>query len=110
MAHPNIVSLTQETFPQEVLQSDKPVLVDFWGEWCPPCRALAPILDELAEEYDGRVKIGKVNIDDQQGLATEYGIRAVPTMLLFHQGQVAEQIVGLKSKRDLKASLDHVAV
>src|SRR5438552_10152042 len=110
MAHPSIVSLTQENFSNDVLQSPTPVLVDFWAEWCGPCKMVAPILDELAEEYEGRIKIGKVNIDEQQGLAAEYGIRAIPTLLLFHQGQVAEQIVGLKSKRDLKASLDQVAV
>ena len=110
MANQNIISLTQENFSSEVLQSQAPVLVDFWAEWCGPCKMISPILDELAEEYDGKVKIGKVNIDEQQGLAAEYGIRAIPTLLLFHQGQVAEQIVGLKSKRDLKASIDHVAV
>ncbi len=110
MAHPNIVNLTQENFPNEVLQAHTPVLVDFWAEWCGPCKMILPVLDELAEEYEGKVKIGKVNIDEQQALAAEYGIRAIPTLLLFHQGQVAEQIVGLKSKRDLKASLDHVAV
>lgn len=109
MAAPNIVTLTHENFPQEVLQSSTPVLVDFWGEWCPPCRALSPILDELAEEYQGRVKIGKVNIDNQQALAAEYGIRAVPTMLLFSQGQVTDQIIGLKSKRDIKATFERVA-
>jgi thioredoxin len=109
MAAPNIINLTRETFAQEVLNASTPVLVDFWGEWCPPCRALSPILDELADEYDGRVKIAKVNIDTQQALATEYGIRAVPTMLLFNQGQVADQMVGLKSKRDLKASFDRLA-
>jgi thioredoxin 1 len=109
MAAPNIIQLTQENFAQEVLKASTPVLVDFWGEWCPPCRALSPILDELADEYDGRVKIAKVNIDTQQALATEYGIRAVPTMLLFHQGQVADQMIGLKSKRDLKASFDKIA-
>ena len=109
MANQNIVSLTQENFSSEVLQSQSPVLVDFWAEWCGPCKMIAPILDELAEEYDGKVKIGKVNIDEQQGLAAEYGIRAIPTLLVFHQGQVAEQIVGLKSKRDLKASFDRVA-
>jgi thioredoxin 1 len=110
MANPNMVTLTKENFAQEVLQSYTPVLVDFWAEWCGPCKMVAPILDELADEYQGRVKIGKVNIDDHQSLATEYGIRAIPTLLLFHQGQVAEQIVGLRSKRDLKASFDKVAV
>jgi thioredoxin 1 len=109
MAAANIVSLTQENFDKEVLQSSTPVLVDFWAQWCNPCRALTPILDELAEEYDGRVRIGKVNIDEQQALATQYGVRAIPTLLLFHQGQVADQIVGLRSKRDLKASFDRVA-
>ncbi len=102
MAALNIVSLTQENFDKEVLQSPTPVLVDFWAQWC-------KILDELAEEYDGRVRIGKVNIDEQQSLATQYGVRAIPTLLLFHQGQVADQIVGLRSKRDLKASFDKVA-
>jgi thioredoxin 1 len=109
MAAPNIVNLTQETFGNEVLKSSTPVLVDFWAEWCGPCKMIAPILDELAAEYDGRVKIGKVNIDEQQGLAAEYGVRAIPTLLLFHQGQVADQMVGLRSKRDLKAGLDRVA-
>ena len=110
MASPNIVTLTQENFASEVLQSLTPVLVDFWAEWCGPCKAIAPILTELADEYDGRVKIGKVNIDEQQGLAAEYGIRAIPTLLLFDKGQVADQIVGLRGKRDLKASFDRVAV
>jgi len=110
MAARNIVNLTQENFAKEVLQSTTPVLVDFWAEWCGPCKMIAPILDELAEEYDGRIKIGKVNIDDQQALAAEYSIHSIPTLLLFHQGQVADQIVGLRSKRDLKASFDRVAV
>ena len=110
MASPNILVLTQENFPSEVLQSPTPVLVDFWAEWCGPCKMIAPILGELADEYEGRVKIAKVNIDEQQGLAAEYGIRAIPTLLLFDKGQVADQIVGLKSKRDLKASFDRVAV
>ena len=110
MSNPNLVTLTKENFAQEVLQSFTPVLVDFWAEWCGPCKMVAPILDELADEYQGRVKIGKVNIDEHQSLATEYGIRAIPTLLLFHRGEVAEQIVGLRSKRDLKASFDKVAV
>jgi len=109
MASPNIVVLTQENFASEVLQSTTPVLVDFWAEWCGPCKMITPILGELADEYENRVKIGKVNIDEQQGLAAEYGSRAIPTLLLFDKGQVADQIVGLRSKRDLKASFDRVA-
>jgi thioredoxin 1 len=109
MAAPNIVTLTQENFAKEVLQSATPVLVDFWAEWCGPCKMIAPILDELAHEYDGKVKIGKVNIDDHQALAGQYSVRAIPTLLLFKQGQVAEQMVGLRSKRDLAASFDRAA-
>src|SRR5215472_12029614 len=110
MASPKIVVLNQENFAEQVLNSLTPVLVDFWAEWCGPCKMIAPILDELAEEYEARVKIGKVNIDEQQGLAAEYGIRAIPTLLLFDKGQMADQIVGLRSKRDLKASFDRVTV
>jgi thioredoxin 1 len=109
MASPLISALTQDNFEKEVLQSATPVLVDFWAEWCGPCKMIAPLLDELADEYDGKVKIGKVNIDEQQELATKYGIRAIPTLLLINKGQVAEQMVGAKSKRDLKASLDKIA-
>jgi len=109
MASPLIVNLTQENFAELVLQSTAPVLVDFWAEWCGPCKMIAPVLDELADEFDGRAKIGKVNIDEQQALAAEYGIRAIPTLLVFSKGQVAEQIVGARSKRDFKASLDRVA-
>ena len=104
----NLMTLTQENFAAEVLQSPTPVLVDFWAEWCGPCKMIAPVLSELADEYAGRVKIGKVNIDDHQGLAAEYGVRAIPTLLVFHKGEVTEQLVGARSKRDLKASLDHV--
>ena len=108
MAVANIITLTDENFPQEVLKSPVPVLVDFWAEWCGPCKMVAPILDELATEYDDRVKIAKVNIDEYQGLATQYGIRAIPTLLIFKDGQVADQIVGLRSKRDFKAKLDRL--
>jgi len=109
MASPLIVTLTQENFAQKVLQSQTPVLVEFWAEWCGPCKMIAPLLDELADEYQGKVSIGKVNIDEQQALATQYGIRAIPTLLLINKGQVAEQMVGAKNKRDLKASLDRIA-
>src|SRR6201996_7091748 len=103
MASSNIVVLTSDNFQEQVLKSATPILVDFWAEWGGPCKMLAPILDELADEYSGRVSIGKVNIDDHQNLATQFGVRAIPTLLLFQNGQVAEQIVGLRSKRDLKA-------
>src|SRR5438876_3897399 len=106
MAALNVVTLTQENFAKEVLQSSVPVLVDFWAEWCGPCKMIAPVLDELAEEYDGRIRIGKVNVDENQGLAAQYGIQSIPTLLFFKRGQVTEQIVGAKSKRDLKAAFD----
>jgi thioredoxin 1 len=106
MASSNIITLTKANFSQQVLNSTTPVLVDFWAEWCGPCKMIAPVLDELADEYSGKVQIGKVNIDENQDLATEYGVRAIPTLLFFQHGQVAEQIVGLRSKRDLKASFD----
>jgi thioredoxin 1 len=108
MTSANIVTLTEANFSQEVVSSAVPVLVDFWAEWCGPCKMIAPILDEIAQEYDGRLKIGKVNIDNEQGLASQHGIRAIPTLLVFKNGQVADQIVGLKSKRDLKANLDRL--
>ena len=109
MASPHIVTLTQDNFSQNVLQSQSPVLVDFWAEWCGPCKMIAPLLDELADEYSGKITIGKVNVDEQQSLAAQFGVRAIPTLLLFNKGQIAEQMVGAKGKRDLKASLDRVA-
>jgi len=109
MAASNIVNLTQENFAAEVLKASTPVLVDFWAEWCGPCKMIGPVLDELAGECAGQVKIGKVNIDEQQVLAAEYGVRAIPTILIFNQGQVAEQMVGLRSKKDIKASLARLA-
>jgi len=110
MSAPNIVTVTEASFDQEVLNAPSPVLVDFWAEWCGPCKMIAPILDELADEYDGKVKIAKVNVDDNQGLAVKYGITAIPSLLFFKDGQVVDQVRGLRSKRDLKESFDRVAV
>lgn len=109
MAAANIITATESNFNEEVLKSPTPVLVDFWAEWCGPCRMIAPVLDELATEYDGKIKIAKVNIDDHQNLAMEYKVTSIPTLLIIKNGQVMEQMVGAKSKRDLKTSLDRVA-
>mgnify|MGYP003524723441 CR=1 FL=1 len=101
----HIVHVTDQTFEPEVLKSDLPVLVDYWAEWCGPCKAIAPILDEIAKEYGGKLKIAKVNVDDNGDLAAQYGVRAIPTMLLFKGGQLAEQFVGMMDKASLKAKL-----
>ncbi len=108
MTATNILKLTQANFAEQVLGVPGPVVVDFWAEWCGPCKMMAPLLDELGSEYDGRLRIGKVNIDEEQSLATEYGIRAIPTLLFFKSGEVAAQIVGMCSKRDLKANIDRL--
>jgi thioredoxin 1 len=100
-----IANLTTADFKATVTASTTPLLVDFWAPWCGPCKAIAPILEELATEFDGKVKIAKVNIDDNDAIAAEYGIRAIPTMLLFKGGKVAEQIVGMMPKAALKTKL-----
>jgi thioredoxin 1 len=106
MASANVVVITEANFQEQVLNSPVPVLVDFWAQWCGPCRMLGPLVDELADEYHGKAKVGKVDIDASQQLAMEYKITAVPTLLVFKGGQVHDVLVGLKSKRDLKSSLD----
>jgi thioredoxin 1 len=105
MANEHVVTLSAGNFEQEVAKSQTPVLVDFWAEWCGPCKMIAPVLDELAQEKAGKLKIGKVNVDDNQELAAKFGIRAIPTMLLFKGGEVKEQIVGMTGKKDLEKKL-----
>ena len=99
------VTLTEANFDAEVLQSKLPVLVDFWAEWCGPCRMLAPTIDELAIEFSGKAKVGKVNVDQNQMIAERYGIRSIPTLILFKNGEIIEQIVGSQTRDVLKAKL-----
>jgi len=102
-----IQSITgEDSFQKTVLQSKLPALVDFWAEWCAPCLAAAPILEDLAEEYDGKINFARVNVEDNSSLATKYGVAAIPTMLIFKDGQPVQQIVGYRPKKELKKMLD----
>jgi thioredoxin 1 len=99
----DVVEVTDENFEQEVLQSDKPAIIDFWAEWCGPCRVIAPIIKELAAQYDGQVKIVKMDIDEHQKTPGKYGVRAIPTVLAFKDGQVVEQLQGARPKADFES-------
>ena len=98
-------AVKEDTFTSEVLESDKPVIVDFWAEWCGPCHAIAPVLDRIAEEHGGELKVVKVNIDEEQGLAMRYGIVSIPTMVLFKDGEPAATAIGAQPKGALERSL-----
>ena len=104
----NLVEFTDSNFDTEVLKSDVPVLVDFWAEWCGPCKMIAPIVEEIASDYNGKVKVGKVNIDYNQQVAMTYGIRGIPALLVFKSGTVANQIVGAVPKNHITEILDEV--
>lgn len=101
-----ILTLTKDNFDEEVLGADLPVLVDFWASWCGPCRMFSPIVDEFAEDNEGRVKVGKVNVDDEPELAARYSVMSIPTAILFKDGEIAETMVGVQSQEDLEALLD----
>ena len=97
----NILHVTDSTFEPEVLKSDLPVLVDYWAEWCGPCKAIAPMLEEVAKDYGGKIRIAKLNVDENSATATKYGIRGIPTLMLFKAGDVAAQKIGALSKSQL---------
>jgi len=102
----NLHHFDSKNFQDEVVGSDLPVLVDFWAPWCGPCKMIGPIVEELAEEFAGKAKVGKVNVDDNQELAGQFGIRGIPTVMLFKGGEVVESFVGLRSKDDLAAAVE----
>ena len=102
----NVLTLTKENFEQEVLKSDIPVLVDFWAPWCGPCRMVAPIVDEIANDFSGKAKVGKVNVDEQGELAEKYRIMTIPTLMVFKNGNIAESLVGARAKEELAAMIN----
>ena len=108
MASNAVHEITDSNFQNEVLDSDKPVLLDFWAEWCQPCRMLSPTIDQLATEYQGKAKVGKVDTDSNREISVKYGIQAIPTVLLFKNGQVQKKFVGLTSKDQFKSALDQL--
>ncbi|NLL66908.1 MAG: thioredoxin [Clostridiaceae bacterium] len=106
MASEKVLNIKSDNFEELVLKSSIPVLVDFWANWCGPCRAISPTIEELADEYAGRFKIGKVNVDEENTLVSNYGIMSIPTMIAFKDGNQVEKVIGARSKSDLKALLE----
>ncbi|MCR5289018.1 MAG: thioredoxin [Treponema sp.] len=100
------LTINEKNFEQEVLQSDKPVLIDFWATWCGPCKMMAPVVAELAEEFDGKVKVGKVDVDENEEIAQKYGIMSIPTFIVFNNGEAKATRIGGCSKADLKAFVE----
>jgi thioredoxin 1 len=108
MAGANILEINDSSFEQEVIQSSTPVLVDFWAPWCGPCRAIAPVIEELSTEYAGKLKVAKCNVDDNPKTPSRFGIRAIPTLIIFKAGNVSEQITGAVAKSQIAAAIDKV--
>ena len=109
MENSETITLNESNFDRELTQDDKPMIVDFWAEWCGPCKMIAPLLDEIAREKAGAVKVAKVNVDDNQSLSFKYNIRAIPALLFFKNGQLRDQVTGVTSKKDLLNRLDALA-
>lgn len=101
-----VVTVSDDEFDSSILNGDKPSLIDFWAEWCQPCKMLAPTVEEIAGEYEDKILVGKLNVDDNPQTATKYGIRGIPTLLFFKNGQVVQQLVGVKSKAEIKKVID----
>lgn len=106
MATEKVTVITKNNFEQEVLKSDKAVLVDFWAPWCGPCRAVGPIVDELASEYDGKAKVSKLNVDDEGEIAAKFRVMSIPTIMIFKNGDVVEKVIGARSKSELSSLID----
>ena len=104
----NLLQVTESNFEDEVLSSDIPVLIDFWAVWCGPCKMVSPIVEELASEYAGKLKVGKCDVDSNQSIAVKYGIRSIPTLLIFKGGEVVQQMIGASPKHVIKAKVDEV--
>ncbi|RKY84534.1 thioredoxin [candidate division KSB1 bacterium] len=101
-----MIEFTDDNFDREVIKSDKPVLVDFWAEWCAPCRMISPIIEEIAKEYEGKIKVGKLNVETYPDIASRYSIMSIPTLLIFKDGKVEDQIIGTVPKKKIKKKLE----
>ena len=108
MASENVVEITDDNFEAEVKNSDVPVLLDFWAEWCMPCKMLAPVIEELADEFAGKIKVGKLDTDSARDAALEFGISAIPTVIIFNKGEIANRFVGLQQKTDLAEAINEL--
>ena len=106
MANEKVVVLDKDNFEQEVIRAETPVLIDFWASWCGPCRAVAPVIDQLAGEFSGKAKVAKVNVDEQSELASRYRIMSIPTVILFKDGQVVEKLIGARSKEEFSRLIE----